>query len=144
MSGHSKLTRGQAMAIRESYQRGQLSCRDLAGEYGVSDSTISLVLRGVHGAVRGEPDIARRRGGFTTGDATTQRRTESPSGYQVDHRIGIPTSGLRLEAYDLVDRKFTGPKRAELRKWIYSRRDARQIRGLMARIEPLPDVEQGS
>lgn len=58
--GQPRLTREQALAIRERSARGSVGITTLAAQYGVSDMTISNVIKGKHVAVRGEPDIARK------------------------------------------------------------------------------------
>lgn len=59
MSRTPKLTREQALKIREVYARGDVGQRTLAARYGVADSMISSIIKGRHVTVRGEPDIAR-------------------------------------------------------------------------------------
>lgn len=55
------MDRDRALVIRSAYSTG-VDSMTLAREYGHSTSMISLVIRGVHAATAGLPDIARRKG----------------------------------------------------------------------------------
>jgi hypothetical protein len=57
----TKLTREQALAIRESYQRFQVGTATLGARYGVSTSMISAIIRGTHSTAAGLPNIARQK-----------------------------------------------------------------------------------
>ena len=46
LNGRAKLTAGQALNIRDMYQRGGVRQVDLAAAFGVSQSTVSAVIRG--------------------------------------------------------------------------------------------------
>jgi hypothetical protein len=58
--GQPKLTREQALKIRELYAIGTVGVGTLAARYGVSEPTIRSVIKGRHPTVRGEADIARQ------------------------------------------------------------------------------------
>lgn len=59
MSAPRKLTREQALAIRDSYRRYKPNMVTLAARYDVSLSMVSRILKGQHPTVLGLPDIAR-------------------------------------------------------------------------------------
>ena len=49
--------------------------------------------------------------------------------------------GDRSAAYAMVDRKLSGVRRAEARKWIYTCGSRRRLEALMERLRSLPDLE---
>lgn len=138
-----KLTREQALAIRAAYQSDATNTyRTLAASYGTNYSTIGNVVKGLHCAVRAEPDLSRP--GPMDGGAA-RKLAATPSGWQAGgHRKLLVTKDLYEQAYAVVDRKVAGDRRKEIRKWIFSRRNPAQLEGLIKRLESLPDIEVSS
>jgi len=137
------LTREQALAVREAYAGG-LGTAKLARTYDVSEPTIRNVIKGRHTAVADLPDITVEKPGRETGwqkrnTAAARTASETPNDWQADS-ANIASIDLRHAAWALIDRKLSGPKRAQARQWVYFRRNAGPIHALMQRLDNLPDL----
>jgi hypothetical protein len=72
------------------------------------------------------------------------RPIESLAAWDAGRLDFLPLREVYEAAYALVDRKLTGERRAEARKFIGWQRSSGRIRALMTRLEALPDPEVSS